>query len=82
MALYYFHLRDGVDVLLDPEGCELSNLAAAEARALASARSILGADALEGLLKLDMRVDVEDSMGVIVHSLEFQDAVVITPPDA
>lgn len=82
MALYYFHLRDGVDVLLDPEGCELPDLGVAEARALASARSILSADALEGLLKLDMRIDVEDSAGDIVHSLEFQDAVVITPPDA
>jgi hypothetical protein len=79
MAHYFFHLRDGVDVLLDPEGCELPDLAAIVARTLVTARSILGAEALEGRIAFNMRLDVEDEAGAIVHSLPFADAVVIVP---
>ena len=48
MKTYYFHLRDGVDTLLDPEGRELSSIAAVIAATLHEARSIIGADALGG----------------------------------
>lgn len=60
MARYYFHLRDGRDVLLDPEGVELNGLPAAQAEALRSARAILAAEVLEGRVPLYMRIDVED----------------------
>jgi hypothetical protein len=79
MAHYFFHLRDGEDILLDPEGCELPDMAAIVARTLAAARSILSAEALEGRIAFNMRLDVEDSGGAIVHSLPFADAVVIVP---
>ena len=82
MALYYFHLRDGVDVLLDEEGCELIDLAAAERHALVAARSLLSADILEGQLRLDMRIDVEDRLGAVVHRLPFGRAIEIVPPHA
>jgi hypothetical protein len=79
MALYYFHLRDGQDVLLDPEGVELADPAAVEQRALAAARSIMSSEVLEGRLPLDMRIDVEDSSGAVVHRLTFPDAIRILP---
>lgn len=79
MARFYFHLRDGRDVLLDPDGSELADMDAVRARALADARSIMSADILEGRLKLDMRVDVEDQAGRIVHRLPFVEAVEIVP---
>ena len=82
MALYYFHLRDGQDVLLDPEGVELPSPDAIEARALLSARSLLSADALDGRLRFDFHIDVEDAAGEIVHHLAFEDAVEIVPPAA
>lgn len=80
MPLYYFHLRDGVDVLIDPEGSELTDLAAAQRQAMVAARSLLSVDALEGRLRLDLRLDVEDEHGNIVHRLPFAAAVEVVPP--
>lgn len=82
MPLYYFHLRDGVDVLLDPEGQELDGEAAIAAAALREARSMISADALEGRIRLDLHIDVEDGQRRIVHRLEFTDAIRITGAQA
>ena len=77
MAVYYFHLRDGDDLLLDPEGCSFPDLGAALAKAMWTARSLLSADVLEGRLPLGMRIDVADESGAVIHSLAFVDAVAI-----
>jgi len=86
MKTYFFHLRDGTDVLLDDDGRQLTDLAAAIAATLIEARSIIGADALVGTIMLEQRIDVEDELGAIVHSLAFEDAVHVTraivPPAA
>ena len=75
--LYFFHLRDGVDVLLDPEGVELSGPEAIAQYALKAARSILGAEAEKGRLPLYVHLDVEDRTGLLVHQLQFRDALEI-----
>ena len=82
MARYYFHLRDGVDLLLDPEGRDLPGPEAISAAALKDARSILGEEVRLGKLKLDQRIDVEDDVGVMVYRLLFADAVEIVPAGA
>lgn len=82
MVLYYFHLRDGVDVILDPEGRELADTASVRAMALRDARSIISDDARQGVIKLDQRIDVEDAARVVVHRLKFTDAVLIIYPEA
>jgi hypothetical protein len=79
MALYYFHLRDGVDVLLDEEGRQLESLASVADAALVEARSIISADAHAGHIRLDQRIDVEDEARTIVHTIEFADAITIVP---
>jgi uncharacterized protein DUF6894 len=78
MQTFYFHLRDGADILLDPEGRQLAGLDAVIGAALLEARSILGADALDGKIALEQRIDVEDDLGVIIHTLHFEDAVQVT----
>jgi hypothetical protein len=77
MARYYFHLCDGADVLLDDEGRELQadDLASA---ALAEARAMMAADALEGHIFLGQKIEIRDEAGTIVHSLEFEDALRVT----
>ena len=75
MVRYYFHLRDGEDLLLDPEGQELPSLDAVRKVTLASARSIISNDVRGGRVDLTCHVDVEDASGAIVHSLPFEDAV-------
>jgi hypothetical protein len=77
MALYYFHLCDGVDLLLDPEGRELaSDLVGAAA--MAEARAIVSADVQTGRVDLAQRIEVHDANGQIVYSVEFEDAVHVT----
>jgi hypothetical protein len=80
MTLYYFHLRDGVDILIDEEGRQLETLALVANAALIEARSIISADAQGGHIRLDQRIDVEDEARTIVHTIEFADAVAIVPP--
>jgi hypothetical protein len=42
MPMYYFHQQDGTNVIVDDEGSELPNLAAARRYALVAARELLG----------------------------------------
>ena len=77
MGRYYFHLRDGADVLLDPDGRELAE-GAITAAALAEARAMIAADVLEGHVRLDQQIEVLDSEGAVVHRLPFEDAVTVT----
>lgn len=78
MALYFFHLRNGTDLLLDPDGREVDGLAAVQAAALRDARSIISDDASSGRIRLEYRIDVQDAAGVLVHKIAFEDAVTIT----
>ncbi len=81
MPLYFFHLRDGQDILLDPEGTELDGQAVIARTALVAARSLISHDALDGHISLHHRIDVEDEAGTLVHSLAFEDAVAIVRHD-
>lgn len=81
MPLYFFHLRDGEDVLLDPDGQELDSAEKIAPAALREARAIIGEEARAGTILFDKRLEVEDEAGVIVHSLPFLDAVKIVWPD-
>ena len=75
MANYYFHLRDGDDVLIDPDGRELPSIATVAAATLFEAREIISHDARSGLVRLTHHIDVEDSSGALVHHLDFEDAI-------
>ena len=79
MALYYFHLRNHADVLLDPEGRELDDRRIAKS-ALAEAREIIAADVRSGNVDLDQIIEVQNSHGAVVHSISFEDAVTINRP--
>jgi hypothetical protein len=76
MALYFFHLRNGIDVLLDPDGRRLA-FAGVPGAALGEARAIIAADARAGRIDLDQSIEVQDSEGEVVHRIAFEDAVKI-----
>jgi hypothetical protein len=80
MTLYFFHLRDGVDILLDPEGREIESADLIAGIALKEARAIIGDEARSGTILLDKHIDVEDESGTVVHRLPFTDAVKIVAP--
>ena len=78
MPLYYFHLCNGGDTLLDPDGRDLTSRSEVQSATLGEARSIISQDALEGRIELGYRIDVQDAAGELVHSLRFTDAIKIT----
>ncbi|TPG54313.1 DUF6894 family protein [Sphingomonas glacialis] len=75
MPRWYFHLYQAGDLLIDPEGVELADLAGVRARALAVARDLIAADAASGVLYLDTRLSIVDDRGVAVLDVAFSDAV-------
>lgn len=77
MPVYFFHLRDGHDTLLDPDGRDLNGADAVARAALAEARALISDEARLGRIRLDQRIDVEDLDGRVVHSQPFDGAVEI-----
>lgn len=78
LALYYFHLTDGHQTLIDPDGRELANPNQIPVLALQEARAMIGQDALVGRINLNQYIEVRDEAGKLIHQLRFRDAVTIT----
>jgi Domain of unknown function (DUF6894) len=79
MDRYFFHLRDGVDDLLDPDGIELQ-AEGVPAFALLQARDCIAGDVKRGRLDLNYRINVHAEGGEVVHSLAFADALEVVAP--
>jgi hypothetical protein len=79
MALYYMHLRDSIDELLDPEGRSFETLEALKRAVMLAARDLIAGDARQGVIDFRYRIDAEDAGGQIVYSLPFKHAVNIIP---
>lgn len=77
MARYYFHLRDGQDILIDPEGREIGDVSQIPALVLKEVRSMMSQDALEGHIRFNQSIDVLDMSGRVVYHLSFRDAVTV-----
>jgi hypothetical protein len=78
MPLYFMHLRDSSDEVLDPDGVRMPAEAVASA-ALFAARDCMAHDVRTGRLDFKYRIDVENEDGKIVHTRHFADAVDILP---
>ena len=75
MARYFFHLCDGQDVLMDPDGREIIDASDIPSIALKEARVCISEDVLEGRIHLEQTIEVRDRNGRLVHSIHFRDAV-------
>ena len=78
MGQYYFHLCDGHEVIIDPEGREIVDTALIGDFALKEARAMISQDALDGRIVLNQHIEVRDEAGHLVHQLPFRDAVTIS----
>lgn len=78
MPLYFLHLRDGSDELLDPDGVHMP-ADAVPGFALRAARDCMAGDVMNGRIELKYRIDVEDGDGRVVHSVAFADAIEVVP---
>lgn len=79
---FYFNLRDGDALLLDPEGVELPNIDAVARRAHAAARDLLSEELREGRVRLDLCLDVRDEAGSTVYGLPFIEAIEVVSPSS
>jgi hypothetical protein len=78
VALYFFHLCDGHEVVIDPEGREIDDRSRIGEFALKEARAIISQDALAGRIMLGQRIEVRNEDGKLVHQLSFRDAVTLS----
>jgi len=75
MPVFYFHLLDDMDVR-DPEGIELPNLTAAQAKARHNARMLMGEMLKdEAHINLSHRIDIEDEHRRVLDTVWFRDVV-------
>ena len=78
MNRYFFNLRECGQVVVDEEGVDRHDLAAARVEALAAARSIMCAEVAEGRLCLSCSIEVFDASGTKVLTIPFRDALAIS----
>ena len=77
LTLYYFHLCDGGDSIIDAEGQDVADPAMISGAAMREARSIISHEALLGEINFHCAIEVRDEAGALVHELQFRDAVTI-----
>jgi hypothetical protein len=79
MVRYFLHIKDREDVLRDPEGQELVDLAAAKTEAAAVARDLMAECLRAGApLGLHRQMLIADTQDVPVASVSFAEAL---PPE-
>jgi hypothetical protein len=78
VAIYYFHLTDGHQALIDPDGRDVADPSQISVMALQEARAMISQDALGGRVNLNQFIEVRDEAGKLVHQLCFRDVVKIS----
>jgi hypothetical protein len=76
MPRYFLDIVDGTRIV-DEEGQELPDIAAARAVAVAGARSIMREEIWKGRLPLKERIEIRDDRQKLVATVRFRDAVLI-----
>lgn len=80
MPVFFLHVREGAELIRDPDGGEFADLAAARGEAVRAARSLLGAAVLAGRLPLDHAIVVADADGGELLAITFAQSVGTDPP--
>ena len=75
MSRYYFHLCDGSETLIDPDGREVPDESLLGELAVKDARAIISHDALAGYIRLNQSIEVRDDQQKLILRLPFRDAV-------
>lgn len=72
---YRMNLVEHAELCLDEEGVELPNLSAARDYAIMAAREIIASDIRDGVLALDVAIQITDGTGQALMLVQFDDAV-------
>lgn len=65
MLRFYFHVRDGDCLIIDPDGSDLPDIEAARAEAISSARYILAEKVKAGAIVDGQRFEITDENDVV-----------------
>lgn len=74
MPLYFFNIREGDELILDPDGSWLPDEATARIEAVTAARSLLATAVLSGRLPLDHAIEVTEA-GLTVIAVTYAESV-------
>jgi hypothetical protein len=76
MPLYYLHIKEGADLLLDPDGANFRDLEAARIEAIESARELISEAVLHGSpLRMHRAFQIDDADGRTLLRVPFTDAI-------
>ncbi len=78
MPRYFLHIRGSHGDIEDTEGLVLADLEAARREAVAGARAMLCEEMMDGHLRLDERIDIENERRELLLSVHFRDVVRIS----
>ena len=81
MQRFYFDLQSGKSDLQDHDGVDLLNETIAKEYAVTSARSIIAADVLAGVLNLDQKISVLNSDRQPLATIDFADVISVSRRD-
>ena len=74
MPRYHLHVYNRIGHVVDEEGMELADLAAAREKALEGIRAIIAEEAKTGRIDLAGHVDITDGADALVATVAFRDA--------
>jgi hypothetical protein len=74
MPRFFFHIRHENQLVRDPEGTELADLAAARAEALADARELLADQIKGGRVTDEGQIEIWDELECVLATVPLQDA--------
>lgn len=74
MPRYHLHVYNRIGHVLDEEGMELADLAAAREKALEGIRAIVAEEAKAGRIDLAGHVDITDGSDELVDTIVFREA--------
>jgi hypothetical protein len=75
MPKFYFHIRDGQNLTLDPEGAEFETLEAARVEAMNSARELLSHRILRGDVVDGQAFELTGEDGTVLNIVRFKDVM-------
>lgn len=76
MPQFFFHVRDGVSLISDPDGSCLPDVAAAQTEAILCARELMSQSIIrDGSLGIERRFEITDDQGNTIAIVPFREAI-------
>lgn len=76
MPRFFFHIRDGDELIEDPDGTVLPDLEAARLEAIEGARAVLAAKVLAGKVIDGQKFEITDESGNVLELMPFKSALI------